>query len=43
MEKMLEIGDAGFYSPVPLSKYKITHPVWNFGFGLGADADDSLW
>jgi O-phosphoseryl-tRNA synthetase len=34
MEKMLEIGDAGFYSPVPLSKYKITHPVWNFGFGL---------
>ena len=34
MDKMLEIGDAGFYSPVPLSKYKITHPVWNFGFGL---------
>lgn len=34
MEKILEIGDAGFYSPVPLSKYKITHPVWNFGFGL---------
>ena len=34
MEKMLEIGDAGFYSPVPLSKYKIAHPVWNFGFGL---------
>ena len=34
MDKMLEIGDAGFYSPVPLSKYKIAHPVWNFGFGL---------
>jgi O-phosphoseryl-tRNA synthetase len=34
MDKMLEIGDAGFYSPVPLAKYKITHPVWNFGFGL---------
>ena len=32
--QMLEIGDAGFYSPVPLSKYKIAYPVWNFGFGL---------
>ena len=28
MDKMLEIGDAGFYSPVPLAKYKIAHPVW---------------
>jgi len=30
----LEIGDAGFYSPVSLSNYDIPYPVWNFGFGI---------
>ena len=32
--EFLEIGDAGFYSPVPLSKYEIPYPVFNFGMGL---------
>ena len=30
----IEIGDAGFYSPVPLSNYDIAHPVFNVGIGL---------
>ncbi|MEM2908121.1 MAG: O-phosphoserine--tRNA ligase [Candidatus Hadarchaeales archaeon] len=30
----LEVGDAGFYSPVSLSKYDISYPVFNFGMGL---------
>jgi O-phosphoseryl-tRNA synthetase len=32
--EFLEVGDAGFYSPVPLSKYEIPYPVFNFGIGL---------
>jgi O-phosphoseryl-tRNA synthetase len=34
MGKYVEVGDAGFYSPVPLSKYGIPYPVFNFGMGL---------
>lgn len=34
MGERVEVGDAGFYSPVPLSKYNIPHPVFNFGLGL---------
>ena len=30
----IEIGDAGFYSPVALSNYDIPHPVFNLGIGL---------
>ncbi len=30
----IEIGDAGFYSPLPLSNYDIPHPVFNIGIGL---------
>lgn len=30
----IEIGDAGFYSPVALSNYDIPYPVFNFGIGL---------
>lgn len=33
-KKFIEIGDAGFYSPISLSKYDISYPVWNFGLGL---------
>lgn len=33
-KESIEIGDAGFYSPISLSKYDIPYPVWNFGFGL---------
>ncbi len=32
--EFIEIGDAGFYSPVPLAGYDITHPVFNIGIGL---------
>ena len=32
--EFIEIGDAGFYSPVALSAYGIAHPVFNFGIGL---------
>lgn len=32
--EFLEVGDAGFYSPVALSRYDIPHPVFNFGMGL---------
>jgi len=34
MGEYVEVGDAGFYSPVPLSKYGIPYPVFNFGMGL---------
>jgi len=34
MGEYVEVGDAGFYSPVPLSKYSIPYPVFNFGMGL---------
>ncbi|MEM3420651.1 MAG: O-phosphoserine--tRNA ligase [Candidatus Hadarchaeum sp.] len=30
----LEVGDAGFYSPVSLSRYDIAYPVFNLGIGL---------
>ncbi|MBC7218570.1 MAG: O-phosphoserine--tRNA ligase [Hadesarchaea archaeon] len=30
----LEVGDAGFYSPVSLSYYDIAYPVFNLGIGL---------
>jgi O-phosphoseryl-tRNA synthetase len=30
----LEVGDAGFYSPVALSNYDIAYPVFNLGIGL---------
>ncbi len=33
-KEYLEVGDAGFYSPVALSKYDIPYPVFNFGMGL---------
>jgi O-phosphoseryl-tRNA synthetase len=33
-DKELEIANLGFYSPVPLSKYKIWYPVLNLGFGV---------
>ncbi len=32
--ELTEIGDAGFYSPVALSNYDITYPVFNLGIGL---------
>jgi O-phosphoseryl-tRNA synthetase len=32
--EFIEIGDAGFYSPVALSNYGIAHPVFNLGMGL---------
>lgn len=32
--ELIEIGDAGFYSPVALSNYDITYPVFNLGIGL---------
>ena len=30
----IEVGDAGFYSPVALSNYDIPYPVFNLGIGL---------
>ena len=30
----IEVGDAGFYSPVALSNYDIAYPVFNLGIGL---------
>jgi O-phosphoseryl-tRNA synthetase len=30
----LEVGDAGFYSPISLSNYDIAYPVFNLGIGL---------
>ena len=32
--EFVEVGDAGFYSPVALSNYNIAHPVFNLGIGL---------
>ncbi len=32
--EFMEVGDAGFYSPVALSNYGIVHPVFNLGIGL---------
>lgn len=32
--KLVEVGDAGFYSPVALSNYDIPYPVFNLGVGL---------
>ncbi len=33
-KEYLEVGDAGFYSPVALSNYNIACPVFNLGIGL---------
>lgn len=33
-KELVEVGDAGFYSPVALSNYGLAHPVFNFGLGL---------
>ena len=33
-KEWIEIGDGGFYSPVSLSQYGISHPVFNIGFGV---------
>lgn len=32
--EFIEVGDAGFYSPVALSNYDIAYPVFNLGIGL---------
>lgn len=32
--EFIEVGDAGFYSPVALSNYGIAYPVFNLGIGL---------
>ncbi len=32
--EFVEVGDAGFYSPVALSNYDIPYPVFNLGIGL---------
>ena len=32
--EFIEVGDAGFYSPVALSNYDISYPVFNLGIGL---------
>ena len=32
--EFIEVGDAGFYSPVALSNYEIPYPVFNLGVGL---------
>lgn len=32
--EQIEVGDAGFYSPVALSNYGIAYPVFNLGIGL---------
>jgi len=34
LNKWIEIGDGGFYSPVPLAKFEIEYPVFNIGFGV---------
>ncbi len=32
--EMIEVGNGGFYSPVPLANYDIRYPVFNLGIGL---------
>ncbi|MEA1905104.1 MAG: O-phosphoserine--tRNA ligase [Candidatus Hadarchaeota archaeon] len=32
--RLVEVGDAGFYSPVALAQYDISYPVFNLGIGL---------
>jgi O-phosphoseryl-tRNA synthetase len=32
--ELVEVGDAGFYSPVALANYDIPYPVFNLGIGL---------
>ncbi len=34
LNQWIEIGDGGFYSPVPLAKFEIEYPVFNIGFGV---------
>lgn len=33
-DELIEVGDAGFYSPVALGNYGIAYPVFNLGIGL---------
>ncbi|MHA1688546.1 MAG: O-phosphoserine--tRNA ligase [Promethearchaeota archaeon] len=33
-KEWIEIGDGGFYSPVSLAQYNISHPSFNIGFGV---------
>lgn len=33
-DERIEVGDAGFYSPISLANYSIEHPVFNLGIGL---------
>ena len=34
LKQWIEIGDGGFYSPVPLANFEIEYPVFNIGFGV---------
>ncbi|MHA1267572.1 MAG: O-phosphoserine--tRNA ligase [Candidatus Helarchaeota archaeon] len=34
LDQWIEIGDGGFYSPVPLANFEIEYPVFNIGFGV---------
>ncbi|MHA1649174.1 MAG: O-phosphoserine--tRNA ligase [Candidatus Helarchaeota archaeon] len=34
LDQWIEIGDGGFYSPVPLANFEIGYPVFNIGFGV---------
>jgi len=34
LNRWIEIGDGGLYSPVPLANYDIEYPVFNVGFGV---------
>lgn len=34
LDRWIEIGDGGFYSPVPLANFDIEYPVFNIGFGV---------
>ncbi len=34
LNQWIEIGDGGFYSPVPLANFEIEYPVFNIGFGV---------
>jgi len=34
MDRWIEIGDGGLYSPVPLANFDIEYPVFNVGFGV---------
>ncbi len=34
LDRWIEIGDGGLYSPVPLANFEIEYPVFNVGFGI---------